>query len=46
MIDDEQSCSSMKTSAIALAPLEMPSCLPQGDGAGGVLSQQNVFPKT
>lgn len=35
MIDDEQSCSSMKTSAIPLAPLDIPSCMPQGDGAGG-----------
>lgn len=46
MIDGEKSCSSMKTSAVSLAPLDMPSCVPQGDGAGGALSLQDVFPKT
>lgn len=32
MIGDEQSCSSMKTSVIPLALLDMPSCVPPGDG--------------
>lgn len=45
MIYDEKSCSSRKTSPIPLAPLDMPSCMPEGDWAGGALSQQHVFHK-